>query len=93
MMRQKNEGRIPRMNELPERIKLLVMGLTVVNPINRWGYEQVEQWFLGESPKVDLSSPFLKYQSFVVDPERNLVAENVQELVPMLLANERLAIG
>ena len=55
MMRQKNEGRIPRMNELPERIKLLVMGLTVVNPINRWGYEQVEQWFLGESPKVDLS--------------------------------------
>ena len=93
MMRQKNEGRIPRMNELPERVKLLVMGLTVVNPINRWGYEQVEQWFLGESPKVDLSSPFLKYQSFVVDPERNLVAENVQELVPMLLANERLAIG
>ena len=93
MMRQKNEGRIPRMNELPERIKLLVMGLTVVNPINRWGYEQVEQWFLGESPKVDLSSPFLKYQSFIVDPERNLVAENVHELIPMLLANEKVAIG
>jgi len=93
MMRQKNEGRIPRMNELPERIKLLVMGLTVVNPINRWGYEQVEQWFLGESPKVDLSSPFLKYKSFIVDPERNLVAENIHELIPMLLANEKVAIG
>ena len=93
MMRQKNEGRIPHINELPERIKLLVMGLTVVNPINRWGYEQVEQWFLGESPKVDLSSPFLKYQSFVVDPERNMVAENIHELIPMLLANEKVAIG
>ncbi len=93
MMRQKNEGRIPRMNELPERIKLLVMGLTVVNPINRWGYEQVEQWFLGESPKVDLSSPFLKYKSFIVDPERNLVAENIHELIPMLLSNEKVAIG
>ena len=93
MMRQKNEGRIPHINELPERIKLLVMGLTVVNPINRWGYEQVEQWFLGESPKVDLSSPFLKYKSFVVDPERNLVAENIHELVPLLLANEQVAIG
>ncbi len=93
MMRQKNEGRIPHMNELPERIKLLVMGLTVVNPINRWGYEQVEQWFLGESPKVDLSSPFLKYKSFIVDPERNLVADNIHELVPLLLANEKVAIG
>jgi hypothetical protein len=93
MMRQKNEGRIPRMNELPDRIKLLVMGLTVVNPINRWGYEQVEQWFLGESPKVDLSSPFLKYKSFIVDPERNLVADNIHELVPLLLANEKVAIG
>ena len=93
MMRQKNEGRIPHINELPERIKLLVMGLTVVNPINRWGYEEVEQWFLGESPKVDLSSPFLKYQSFVVDPERNMVAENIHELIPMLLANEKVAIG
>ena len=93
MMRQKNEGRIPRMNELPERIKLLVMGLTVVNPINRGGYEQVEQWFLGESPKVDLSSPFLKYKSFIVDPERNLVADNIHELVPLLLANEKEAIG
>ena len=93
MMRQKNEGRIPHINELPERIKLLVMGLTVVNPINRWGYEQVEQWFLGESPKVDLSSPFLKYKSFVVDPERNLVADNIHELVPLLLANEMVSIG
>ena len=93
MMRQKNEGRIPHINELPERIKLLVMGLTVVNPINRCGYEQVEQWFLGESPKVDLSSPFLKYKSFVVDPERNLVADNIHELVPLLLANEQVAIG
>jgi len=93
MMRQKNEGRIPHMNELPERVKLLVMGLTVVNPINRWGYEQVEQWFLGESPTVDLSSPFLKYKSFVVDPERNLVADNIHELVPLLLANEKVAIG
>ena len=93
MMRQKNEGRIPHINELPERIKLLVMGLTVVNPINRWGYEQVEQWFLGESPKVDLSSPFLKYKSFIVDPERNLVADNIHELVPLLLANEMVSIG
>ena len=68
MMRQKNEGRIPHINELPERIRLLVQGLTVVNPTKRWGYDQVEEWFLGGTPSVDLSSPFLKYKSFIVDP-------------------------
>ncbi len=93
MMRQKNEGRLPHINELPERARMIIQGLTVVNPNNRWGYEQVEQWFLGESPKVDLSSPFLKYKSFIVDPERNLVADNIHELIPMLLDNEKLAIG
>ena len=93
MMRQKSEGRLPRLNELPERVKMIVQGMTVVNPLNRWGYEQVEKWFEGENPKVDLSSPFLKYKSFIVDPDRNLVADNIHELVPMLLDNEKLAIG
>ena len=93
MMRQKSEGRLPRLNELPERVRMIVQGMTVVNPQNRWGYDQVEKWFEGESPKVDLSSPFLKYKSFIVDPDRNLVADNIHELVPMLLENEKLAIG
>ena len=93
MMRQKNEGRLPHMNELPERVRMIVQGMTVVNPMNRWGYDEVEKWFEGESPKVDLSSPFLKYKSFIVDPDKNLVADNIHELVPMLLDNEKLAIG
>ncbi len=93
MMRQKNEGRIPHMNELPERVRLLIQGLTVVNPTKRWGYDQVEEWFLGGTPSVDLSSPFLKYKSFIVDPERNLVADNIHELIPLLLDNEKLAMG
>ena len=93
MMRQKNEGRLPHINELPERVKMIVQGLTVVNPVKRWGYEQVEEWFKGGSPKVDLSSPFLKYKSFIVDPDRNLVADNIHELIPLLLDNEKLAKG
>ena len=91
MMRKKNEGRLPRINELPERVKMIVQGLTAVNPQSRWGYEEVERWFLGEDVNVDISSPLLKYRSFVVDPERNLVADNVHELIPLLLENERLA--
>lgn len=93
MMRRKSEGRLPGLNELPERVKMLIQGLTVVNPDNRWGYEQVEQWFLGESPNIDLSSPLLRYKSFVIDPERNIVADNVHELIPLLIDNERIACG
>lgn len=93
MMRQKNEGRLPRLNELPERVRMIVQGLTAVNPLNRWGYDEVEKWFEGESPKVDLTSPFLKYKTFIVDPDKNLVADNIHELVPLLVENEKLAIG
>ena len=93
MMRKKNEGRLPRIDELPDRVKMLVQGLTAVNPQNRWGYDEVERWFLGENVEVDISSPILKYRSFIVDPERNIVADNVHELIPLLLDNERLAIN
>ncbi len=93
MMRKKNEGRLPRINELPERVKMIVQGLTSVNPQTRWGYDEVERWFLGENVKIDLSSPILKYRSFIVDPERNLVADNIHELIPMLLENEKLAVS
>lgn len=93
IMHRKNEGRLPGIDDLPERVKMIVKGLTTVNATTRWAYKDVERWFLGENPDVDQSSPFLKYKSFVVDPERNLVAESVQELVPMLIDNERIARG
>ena len=93
MMRQKNEGRLPRLNELPELVKHIVQGLTAVNPMSRWGYEEVEKWFQGENVPVDISSPFLKYKNFIVDPDRNLVADNIHELIPLLVENERLAVG
>ena len=93
MMRQKNEGRLPRMNELPEQVRTIVQGLTAVNPLSRWGYDEVERWFKGEDVPVDMSSPFLRYKSFIVDPERNIVADNVHELIPLLIDNEKLAVG
>ena len=93
IMKQKNEGRLPRLNELPDPVRRLVQGLTVVNQQTRWGYDEVERWFRGETVEVDLSSPFLRYKSFIVDPEHNLVAENVHELVPMLMSHQKLAIN
>ena len=37
MMQQKSEGRLPRINELPERVRTLVQGLTTVNPLYQMG--------------------------------------------------------
>ncbi len=92
MMRQKSEGRLPHLKELPDRVRMIITGLTSVNPQTRWNYDQVESWFKGEDVAVDTSAPSLKYKSFVVDPERNLVADNVYELVPMLYDNQKIAI-
>ncbi len=93
MMRQKSEGRLPRLDELPPRVRQIVQGLTVVNSQKRWKYEEVERWFLGEDVPVDTSSPFLRYKAFIVDPDRNLVADNLHELIPLLLENEKLAVN
>lgn len=90
-IKTKSEGKLPRIDELPERVKMIVQGMTTVNPMTRWTYDEVERWFKGESPKIDISSPFLRYKDFVVDPERNIVAHNVKELIPMLMENEQLA--
>ena len=34
----------------------------------------MERWFMGEDVAVDTASPFLRYKSFVVDPDKNVVA-------------------
>lgn len=91
IMKLKSEGRLPGVSGLPERVRMIIQGLTAVKPASRWTYDEVEKWFLGGSPKVDVSSPYLKYRSFVFDPERNLVADNVAELIPLLMENERTA--
>lgn len=93
MMRQKNEGRLPRLNELPDRVRQIVQGLTSVNQQTRWGYNEVERWFKGEDVPVDTSSPALHYKGFVVDPEKNLVADNVKELVKLLSEREQLGMN
>lgn len=90
-MKAKSEGRLPRINELPDRVRMIVQGMTTVNPMTRWTYDEVERWFKGESPKIDISSPFLRYKDFIVDPERNIIAHNVKELIPMLMDNQQLA--
>lgn len=92
MMRLKQEGRLPHLDEVPERVSMLVRGLTSINPQRRWGYDEVERWFKGEDVPIDTSSVYLRYKTFMVDPERNIVAHDLKELVPLLYENQSLAV-
>lgn len=92
MMRMKSEGKLPHLDKLPVYINKLIRGLTCVNPEHRWGYNEVERWFKGEDVAVDESSAFLRYKSFMVDPDKNIVAHSANELAPLLYDNKELGI-
>ena len=92
MMKMKSEGKLPNLDQLPEEVRLLVRGLTVVNPEKRWKYDEVERWYKGEPVEVDESSIYLKYKSFVVDSEKNVLASNAKELAALLTERRHLGI-
>lgn len=92
MMRQKAEGKLPHIDELPDRVKMIIQGLTTVNAQTRWGFDEVERWFKGDNVEVDLSSPYLNYKDFIVDPDRNLVASNPKELARLFYENQKMAV-
>lgn len=92
MMRMKSEGKLPNLDLLPPEISQLVRGLTVVNPEKRWGYDEVERWYRGETVEVDESSIYLRYKSFVVDSEHNVLAANAKELAALLASRRHLGI-
>ena len=87
MMRMKQEGRLPHINELPTTVSNIIRGLTSINSAKRWGFNEVERWFKGEEVAVDTSSAYLRYKTFILDAERNLSAHDVKELVPLLHSN------
>lgn len=92
MMRMKSEGKLPGLEKLPQRICQLIRGLTLVNPTKRWGYDEVEAWFKGEEVEIDESSIYLKYKSFIVDSEQNIVASDARELSALLATRKHLGI-
>lgn len=92
MMRLKSEGRLPGVEALPPAVNRLVRGLTARNPEKRWGYDEVERWYRGEEPEVDESSVYLRYKSFVVDSEKNVLAADAQELAECLSVRRHLGI-
>jgi len=92
IMRIKNDGKLPMVDDLPDFANKLVRGLTIVNPLKRWGYDEVERWYKGEDVEIDESSVYLRYKSFIVDPDKNVIAQDAKELVPLLYDRKPLGI-
>lgn len=92
MMHMKSEGKLPELDQLPDAVNKVIRGLTVVNPDKRWGFEEVADWYNGKEVPIDETSVFLRYKSFVVDPERNIIADNARELATHFRNHKALAI-
>ncbi len=88
IMQQKNEGKLPGIDQLPPAINTLIRGLTVVNPEFRWVFEEVERWYNGENVPVSDDIPFLRYKKFLFDPEKELIAKNAKDMA-ILMKNDR----
>jgi len=92
MMRMKAEGNIPNLEQLPPAVNILIRGLTIVNPNNRWGFDEVQRWYKGEEVPILDESPMIRYKKFIFDPEKNLSATNVKELAALLYSDKKQAI-
>lgn len=92
IMQQKNEGKLPGMDQLPPAINTLIRGLTVVNPEFRWGYEEVERWYNGENVPVSDDIPYLRYKKFLFDPEKELIAKNAKDMAELMKNDRNLGI-
>ncbi|MCF0159223.1 MAG: protein kinase, partial [Bacteroidaceae bacterium] len=92
MMRMKNEGRLPGIDKAPEGVSRVIRGLTCLDSGKRWTYDEVERWYKGEDVPVEEKSFFVRYKSFVVNPEKNVVANDVKELAPLLNDYRELGI-
>ncbi len=80
MIRMKRFGELPYPSDVPADILSLMQGLTIVDPQKRWGYNEVQRWYNGESVAVAKNTA-ARYKAFVFDADKNLVANNPQELL------------
>jgi serine/threonine protein kinase len=91
MTNMKRFGELPYPEDVPSDILTLMKGLTVVNPEKRWGFDEVQRWYNGESVAVARNT-LARYKPFVFDADQNLAANNPQELAELMDKYPQLAI-
>lgn len=82
---------LPGVNELPPRVKLLIDGLTVVNPGKRWGFRQLMDWVEGKEVAVADENLRPKLNPFVFDAGKKLTASSPEELACLIVEHPERA--
>ncbi len=89
---QGEQGALPIPQDMPEQIRHLVMGLTVANPENRWGFDEFERWLAGEdvpiagAPVQDTSAINILWSG-----SKGQRARSLQELAALIATDRALA--
>ena len=90
--RRQGEGdALPIPEDMPPRMRQLVMGLTVPNPENRWAFSEFERWAAGEDVPVDgAQSETSKGLGIVWSGSKGLTANTLEELARLMVDDSSL---
>ena len=64
LMGVKMNGMVDIPDDMPEDLKNLVKGLITIEPIKRWGYDEIQRWLKGEYVPVYYKRVELKFKDF-----------------------------
>lgn len=94
IIRQKNTGNI-QFPEMDDDVKKLIQGLIIVNPADRWGYEQIKGWLRGDEIKTKVSSVKIEYKPYIFGKinGENVVVNSPEELAYYMELRPDMAEG
>ncbi|MDR1054668.1 MAG: protein kinase [Prevotellaceae bacterium] len=88
---EKKQDELSYDKSIPERLLTLVRGLTRRKESNRWGFEQIERWYKGETVEVIAETSTERDEAdkkFPFDIAQGLYASTPEQMAMLLFENE-----
>ena len=85
----KEAGKIPLPDDMPEEIKTLIKGLTVLTDDKRWGHDECKRWLKGENVPVHKDVLVSEYKPFPFDDDK--IALNPEQFAEFMQQDNELA--
>ena len=85
----KEAGKIPLPDDMPDEVKTLIKGLTVITDDKRWGHDECLRWLKGENVPVHKDILISDYKPFPFDDDK--VALNPEQFAEFMQEDNALA--